>query len=63
MTGGSIRSHPEFDISIDGKVVDTSVTPNILTSLTASFEGTGNDYIRNDPDAKRMRLGAHAVAR
>ena len=46
MTGGSIRSHPDYDIPID-----------------APLEGMGHDYIRNDPDGKRMRLGAHAVAK
>lgn len=37
--------------------------PGFTPALNAKFEGTGNDYIRNDPDGKRMRLDAHGVVR
>jgi len=35
--------------------------PGFTPSINATFAGTGNDYIRNDPDGKRMRLDAHGV--
>lgn len=31
--------------------------------IEAVFEGVGNDYIRIDPDGKKMRLDAHGVLR
>ncbi|KUL91338.1 hypothetical protein ZTR_01652 [Talaromyces verruculosus] len=37
--------------------------PGFTPALDAKFEGTGNDYIRNDPDGKRMRLNAHGVVK
>lgn len=37
--------------------------PGFIPALNAKFEGTGNDYIRNDPDGKRMRLDAHGVVK
>lgn len=37
--------------------------PGFTPALNAKFEGTGNDYIRNDPDGKRMRLNAHGVVK
>lgn len=37
--------------------------PGFTPSLNAKLEGTGNDYIRNDPDNARMRLDAHSVLR
>ncbi|KAL9620791.1 MAG: hypothetical protein Q9160_004691 [Pyrenula sp. 1 TL-2023] len=41
-----------------GTVVSES---SFLPALNAKFKGTGNDYIHNDPDGKRMRLDAHGV--
>jgi Protein of unknown function (DUF3237) len=35
--------------------------PGFTPALNATFVGTGNDYIRRDPDGKRMRLDAHSV--
>lgn len=37
--------------------------PTFPTQVDASFIGTGNDYIHNDPDGKLMRLDTHAVVR
>jgi hypothetical protein len=30
-------------------------------AIDATFHGTGNDYIHNDPTGKHMRLNAHGV--
>lgn len=30
-------------------------------NIDAELVGTGNDYIRFDPDSKHMRLNAHSV--
>ena len=38
-------------------VSESSFSP----ALNAKLKGTGNDYIHNDPDGKRMRLNAHGV--
>ncbi|KAL8832146.1 MAG: hypothetical protein Q9170_005005 [Blastenia crenularia] len=35
--------------------------PSFNLSVDAVFASQGNDYIRNDPDGKHMRLDAHAV--
>ncbi|KAI4168610.1 MAG: hypothetical protein LQ343_006274 [Gyalolechia ehrenbergii] len=37
--------------------------PSFKPAVDAVFEGVGNDYIRNDPDGKHMRLDAHGVLR
>lgn len=37
--------------------------PEFTPAINANFVGTGNDYIRNDPDGKRMRLNAHGVVK
>ncbi|KAF3392930.1 hypothetical protein DPV78_009700 [Talaromyces pinophilus] len=45
---------------VGGTVISES---GFTPALDAKFEGTGNDYIRNDPDGKRMRLNAHGVVK
>lgn len=35
--------------------------PDFSPSIDAVLDSRGNDYIRNDPDGKRMRLDAHTV--
>ena len=45
---------------VGGTVISES---GFTPALNAKFEGTGNDYIHNDPDGKRMRLNAHGVVR
>ncbi|KAL8903706.1 MAG: hypothetical protein Q9207_003750 [Kuettlingeria erythrocarpa] len=35
--------------------------PTFSPSIDAVLESRGNDYIRNDPDGKHMRLDAHTV--
>ena len=42
-----------------GTIVSAS---EFVPTIDLHFRGTGNDYIRNDPDGKRMRLAAHVVA-
>ncbi|KAK2760752.1 hypothetical protein FQN54_001988 [Arachnomyces sp. PD_36] len=37
--------------------------PGFSPALDSKFVGTGNDYIRNDVDRKRMRLDAHGVVK
>lgn len=37
--------------------------PGFEPAIDATFSGSGNDYIRGDPDGKHMRLDAHAVAK
>lgn len=37
--------------------------PSFSPAIDAEFVGTGNDYIRNDPDGKNMRLDAHGVVK
>jgi hypothetical protein len=34
---------------------------NFSPSLKGKFIGTGNDYIRVDPDGKHLRLDAHSL--
>ena len=50
-------------VNMEQPMVGGTVTsePGFTPALNATFEGTGNDYIRNDPDGKRMRLNAHGV--
>ena len=35
--------------------------PEFSPSIDAVLDSRGNDYIRNDPDGKHMRLDAHTV--
>lgn len=35
--------------------------PSFKPSIDAVLDSRGNDYIRNDPDGKHMRLDAHTV--
>ncbi|OKL60000.1 hypothetical protein UA08_04571 [Talaromyces atroroseus] len=37
--------------------------PGFTPAINATFVGTGNDYIRRDPDGKAMRLDAHGVVK
>ncbi|KAF3480186.1 uncharacterized protein GIQ15_05533 [Arthroderma uncinatum] len=37
--------------------------PGFSPAFNGEFTGTGNDYIRTDPDGKRLRLDAHAVVK
>jgi hypothetical protein len=37
--------------------------PGFSPAVDAKFVGTGNDFIRNDPGGKHMRLNAHGVVK
>ncbi|RAO67663.1 uncharacterized protein BHQ10_003675 [Talaromyces amestolkiae] len=57
--GSHHRKTPLLVVPIAGGTVVSE--PGFTPSLNAKFEGTGNDYVRSDPDGKRTRLNAHSV--
>jgi len=61
LIGSVSRGTPCTVVPITGGKLTSLPTFPIL--LDASFIGTGNDYIHNDPDGKLMRLNTHAVVR
>lgn len=61
LVGSVSRGTPCTVVPITGgKLISLPAFP---INLDASFIGTGNDYIHNDPDGKLMRLNTHAVVR
>ncbi|KAI4231970.1 MAG: hypothetical protein L6R40_007557 [Gallowayella cf. fulva] len=57
--GSASRGTPLNAVPMTG---GTAVShPSFATPIDAVVDGQGNDYIRNDPSGKHMRLDAHAV--
>ncbi|KAH8697379.1 hypothetical protein BGW36DRAFT_407418 [Talaromyces proteolyticus] len=66
-----VKIDPPFSVGSHHRKTGLDVVPMIggtvkaesdfAPSLNATFVGTGNDYIRADPDQKRLRLDAHSV--
>lgn len=67
IVGGQVRSEEGFFFNTDSNN-DNSVLPaggggggGGETRLDAVLKGVGNDYVRNDPDGRRMRLDSAVI--